>query len=92
MTPTDFCFWLNGAIELGRLETLDAAQVKAIREHLGLVFEKTTPPVGSGPEPKEGKLIKLPETLQDFDDETAPPMPFTLGRHRTYCTNSGRIC
>lgn len=45
MTERDFCFWLQGFVELTRGQTPDPAQWKAIREHLELVFKKVTPPV-----------------------------------------------
>ncbi len=40
MTPTNFCYWLQGLLELTPdLKTLNEAQVKMIRDHLGYVFE-----------------------------------------------------
>lgn len=43
MTPEQFCYWLQGALELGTADSLDAGQVDMIREHLALVFDKRTP-------------------------------------------------
>lgn len=43
MTPRDFCYWLQGFLEVGRPETLDATQVQQLRDHLNLVFEQVTP-------------------------------------------------
>lgn len=49
MSEREFCYWLQGYLEL----TPDAAptpdQMKAIRDHLALVFRKVTPPVGGSP-------------------------------------------
>jgi uncharacterized protein YjaG (DUF416 family) len=42
VTPTEFCYWLQGCLELGAKE-LNEEQVKIIRDHLDLVFTKVTP-------------------------------------------------
>lgn len=39
MQTRDFCFWLQGLLEVGRVETLDAEQVALIKAHLDLVFK-----------------------------------------------------
>lgn len=40
MTPENFCYWLQGLLELEpSLDILDAAKTKMIREHLRRVFE-----------------------------------------------------
>lgn len=44
MTPQEFCYWLQGHVELGGKRPTDA-QWKMIREHLALVFKKVTPPL-----------------------------------------------
>lgn len=68
MTPTEFCYWLNGFAELmrGRLTAPDAGQWQAIIEHLERVFAKVTPPTVP-PEaipPKPGTVTPLtPEQL-----------------------------
>lgn len=47
MTPRDFCYWLQGYIELTDASIsdtlLEECQVDVIRDHLKLVFEKETP-------------------------------------------------
>lgn len=44
MTAEQFCYWLQGFVELhGDVPT--AAQWEAIKEHLGLAFTKVTHPV-----------------------------------------------
>lgn len=49
MTPENFCYWLQGWLEVSdttNLETeLDARQLKIIKDHLFLVFHKMTPHV-----------------------------------------------
>lgn len=62
MTPRDFCYWLRGCLELGKVQQFDAAQVEILRKHLDLVFIDVTSdvpvqneqtPSGSEEEPKE---------------------------------------
>ena len=44
MTPEQFAYWLQGALEvIDPKYGLDAKQVQVIRDHLALVFEKVTP-------------------------------------------------
>jgi len=50
MTSRDFCFWLQGFIEIGRPKELNDAQVKIIMRHLQLVFIHEIDP--SMPNPK----------------------------------------
>lgn len=41
MTSDQFCYWLQGLLELQPdLKTLDEKQVRIIREHLHYVFQK----------------------------------------------------
>lgn len=43
MTPEQFCYWLNGALELRSTEEgLNVAQLRVVREHLALVLTKVT--------------------------------------------------
>lgn len=43
MDPKDFCYWLQGYIELSDATSLTPAQIKMIRDHLQTVFNKVTP-------------------------------------------------
>lgn len=44
MTPQEFCYWLQGLLELSPdLKNLNEAQVKMIRDHLGYVFTHLNP-------------------------------------------------
>lgn len=54
MTERDFCFWLQGFLELTPGAAPTVEQTQAIREHLALVFKKVTPPVGSSSGPQTG--------------------------------------
>lgn len=43
MTPENFCYWLQGYIELSNCQNLTPEQIQMIRDHLQLVFKKETP-------------------------------------------------
>jgi hypothetical protein len=48
MTPNDFCYWLQGFIEINDADpnkdkNITEYQVQVIKDHLNLVFEKKTP-------------------------------------------------
>ena len=45
MTTENFCYWLQGLMEIQNPETLNATQVQEIKNHLNLVFTKVTPQV-----------------------------------------------
>lgn len=40
MTPEQFCYWLNGHFDLAGDNKLSEEQVKVIRDHLDMVFDK----------------------------------------------------
>lgn len=42
MTPENFCYWLQGLLEIGDPSELNITQVEIIKEHLNLVFKKET--------------------------------------------------
>lgn len=42
MNETNFCYWLQGYFELNKSEELTIEQVKVIKEHLALAFNKVT--------------------------------------------------
>jgi hypothetical protein len=39
MSPSEFCYWLQGFFELGGSTVLSREQVEMIKAHLGYVFE-----------------------------------------------------
>lgn len=46
MTSLEFCYWLQGFLELtsnDRFRHLNNEQIKVVEDHLKLVFEKKTP-------------------------------------------------
>lgn len=45
MNAEQFCYWLQGRLELQPDVLPSAAEWKMIGEHLGLVFKKVTPPL-----------------------------------------------
>ncbi|MGH8446882.1 MAG: hypothetical protein ACREVL_16540 [Solimonas sp.] len=72
MTPDQFCYWLQGLLELQPdLKTLNEAQVKTIREHMGYVFAKGHLP--PAPRPLDGVLRDLAQR---------PPLAFQPREYR----------
>lgn len=43
MTPNDFCYWLQGYLEIAEPKVIDEKDIQKIRDHLALVFKKETP-------------------------------------------------
>lgn len=62
MTPENFCYWLQGFIELNGNKSPTSEQWALIIEHINLVFNKVTP------ELKEDKRIDLSELLKKIED------------------------
>lgn len=54
MTERDFVYWLNGFFELSGATYLTDNQVRVVKEHLNLVFNKVT--------------INSPETLEEMSE------------------------
>lgn len=42
MNSQDFCFWLQGFLEISDAKTLDEKQLAKVKEHLTLVFTQVT--------------------------------------------------
>lgn len=61
MQTRDFCFWLQGIFEVGKVTTMDAEQVALVRQHLDLVFQHDPSITGvqHGAVHKEGTLKDL---------------------------------
>ena len=51
MTPEQFCYWLQGAIELADMKEMSPKDIQVLKDHLKLVFEKLTPVYGVNPIP-----------------------------------------
>lgn len=43
MTPENFCYWLQGLLEIGNPDQLTKQQIEIIQDRLDLVFNKETP-------------------------------------------------
>lgn len=67
MTSRDFCFWLQGYLEIGQAdknkgaESLSYQQVECIQKHLALVFVHEIDPT-DGDDNVQAKLNKLHPT------------------------------
>ena len=42
MTPNDFCYWLQGFLEVANPENMNEEQLKIVKQHLELVFKNVT--------------------------------------------------
>jgi hypothetical protein len=82
MSPEQFTFWLQGFFELTDSNKLSANQVKMIKEHLGLVFSKVTPPLEQ--KPKQSELDKILEKASKEFNE--------IKRWPRSHTHPGKIC
>lgn len=49
MTSRDFCYWLQGFLEVAKPTTLTRKQVDEIKKHLALVFIHEIDPSAGGP-------------------------------------------
>jgi len=58
MDAQQFAYWLQGFAELSGDAPPSKAQWKSIREHLGLVFKKVTPPVGIPPQKDLAEIMR----------------------------------
>lgn len=43
MTPENFCYWLQGCLEISNPRSLNELETQIIKDHLALVFKKETP-------------------------------------------------
>ncbi len=56
MTSREFCYWLQGFLELSGAKELTEAQLGQVKEHLALSFIKVTPAVNYPPMRRDSKL------------------------------------
>jgi hypothetical protein len=71
MTPENFCYWLQGFMEIQEPTTIGADKVQVIKDHLQLVFKKETPTyrgLGLNPStwPDRGSVI-YPNQMSLYD-------------------------
>ena len=83
MNAIEFCYWLQGAIELDRAEDgFDKNQMDVIKAHLNLVFTNVTNP----PKPNPLSQYIIPQ-------KTSNPHPgVPVNDYNLYCTNENKIC
>lgn len=84
MTERDFCYWLQGFVELTQGQTPNPAQWKSIQEHLGEVFKKVTPPVGMEQKITVPADTDVSEILRKYL-ETQKNVPFDWSRTIVTC-------
>jgi hypothetical protein len=58
MTSRDFCYWLQGLLELGEVTELNSKQVGILKNHLAMVFVHEIDP-SFGDKQKQDKLNSL---------------------------------
>jgi hypothetical protein len=77
MNTEKFCYWLQGFAELNQDKPTDE-QWKSIKEHLGLVFNKVTPPVTrNGKSIDQNDLDFILGLDKELDDEELTATPHT---------------
>lgn len=76
MTPRDFCFWLQGHMEINNPETISAEQVEMIKEHIDLTFAEMK---------KQKEAVSQPQQAQ-------PISPFGTTIYAHPLTGSTLIC
>jgi hypothetical protein len=76
MTAEQFAYWLQGFTELSEWKQPTPEQWKSICEHLGLVFNKVTPPVQLGPQLGVYRSAEL--RLEDALRNQRPGMPSAI--------------
>jgi hypothetical protein len=82
MTPEQFCYWLNGFVELSGDCPPTAEQWKSIREHIQTVFSKVTPPVGG--EPAKTNRSALEEYCKALSRQNSVPFDNPLIKQGKY--------
>jgi hypothetical protein len=67
MRPEEFCYWLQGFLEMSDPKTMDEKQVDLMKRHLALVFEHAIDPSYVEGLPTEEAKAKA-EHLQNVHD------------------------
>lgn len=75
MTPEQFCYWLQGYVEITENSpTPTKSEWLIIKDHLKLVFKKVTPDYNS---PTIPRLTEIHKPLSpSYDPFNPPPNPF----------------
>lgn len=67
MKSRDFCYWLQGLLEVANPETLTKEQIQIIKNHLSMVFHHEIDPTFGGPEEQEalGQIHTSSSVIRD---------------------------
>ena len=96
MSPENFCYWLQGWLEIQDPKQITESQVKEIQNHLDLVFTKVTPTVAKVP---SVGFIRFPEQdcapLKIVDEQQyctclSKPEESYFGSRKCSCVPAGR--
>lgn len=68
MTSRDFCYWLQGVMEIGNPESLNNTQIQTIKNHLNMVFLHEIDP-SYGNQNHQTNLNNLHNTKEDFMED-----------------------
>ena len=81
MTSRDFCYWLQGAFELGLLENPTKEQMQLVKKHLNLVFKHEIDP-SMGDEDHQSELNEIhnekPKSEKKVKQNKAGSGPFMM--------------
>lgn len=92
MTHQDFCYWLQGYVEVNGGKIPDEAGWQVIKDHLQLVFNKVTPlqVYESKFEPIDRSIggIALNKDFRPCSNSDITKLPFTETLSPTYCSAS----
>lgn len=70
MTSRDFCYWLQGYLEVQQPTAIDENKVVMIQKHLNLVFKhEIDPSMGNGEHQAELNAIHNKPTLEELGKE-----------------------
>lgn len=70
MNPTEFIYWLQGALEICNVETLTKEQVQVIKDHIKLVLTKVTPETTKKQTPESSTTsdLRFPKLPVDYSN------------------------
>lgn len=85
MSPEQFCYWLQGLLEVGNPKELNETQIKIIKDHLSLVFNKVTP---TRSDYLEDELMKAIEDMQKKEVSDFPKPPVVTCNDTKICSNN----
>lgn len=81
MTEREFCYWVQGFVEMNPNAMVTHTQWEIIKDHLKLVFKKETPDRLAVQDPKPAPFPSYPPVPVDrafpSQPEWTPPKPFT---------------